>query len=190
MWCASTSRTDTSNLGSRAALLLVKPCSVLKCVAVCYSDNNSLCPVGGEAPTHCDTLQDVRMSHVWHVTIIHNDNAAATHGNTLQHTATDCNTCEWVMSDMSSSFTMTMLLQHTATHCNTLQHTAPHHQSQCCLPSTAGKIWLSCASWCPILSAPPSPPLSLSPAWRLAVRRTWEYFKKKIHGDMSWHNIR
>ena len=34
---------------------------------------------------------------------------AATHCNTLQHTATHCNT-----------------LQHTATHCNTLQHTATH----------------------------------------------------------------
>jgi len=37
-----------------------------------------------------------------------------THSNTLQHTATHCNTLQH------------NTLQHTATHCNTLQHTATH----------------------------------------------------------------
>ena len=41
--------------------------------------------------------------------------------NTLQHTATHCNTFENVCSTLQH--TATTSLQHTATHCNTLQHT-------------------------------------------------------------------
>ena len=44
---------------------------------------------------------------------------AATHCNTLQHTATHCNTLQHTATPCNT-------LQHTATHCNTPQHTAAH----------------------------------------------------------------
>jgi len=43
----------------------------------------------------------------------------ATHCNTLQRTATDCSTLQHTATHCST-------LQRTATHCNTLQHTAAH----------------------------------------------------------------
>jgi len=52
---------------------------------------------------------------------------AATHCNTLQHTAAHCNT-------LSHTATHCNTLQHTATHCNTLQHTATHCNRTRALP--------------------------------------------------------
>ena len=57
-----------------------------------------------------------------------------THSNTLQHTATHCNTLQSSLSKRLQTLTYTMArfqknsnsLQHTATHCNTLQHTATY----------------------------------------------------------------
>jgi len=47
----------------------------------------------------------------------------ATHCNTLQHTATHCE------SVLQHTATHCNTLQHTATHCNTLQHTATHYNT-------------------------------------------------------------
>ena len=49
------------------------------------------------------------------------DSHAATHCNTLQHTATQ-GVCVWVTPLVMHTHCNT--LQHAATHCNTLQHTA------------------------------------------------------------------
>ena len=46
--------------------------------------------------------------------------------NTLQHTATYCNTVKCVSVDASADPAVPRALQHTAIHCNTLQHTATH----------------------------------------------------------------
>ena len=61
---------------------------------------------------------------------------SATQSNTLQHTATHCNTLlqrtatHWKNLSETSQLTglgrERLTLQHTATHCNTLQHTATH----------------------------------------------------------------
>jgi len=48
---------------------------------------------------------------------------AATHCNTLQHTAAHCSTQQHAAAQCS---TLQHALQHTATHCSTLQHTAAH----------------------------------------------------------------
>jgi len=48
---------------------------------------------------------------------------AATHCNTLQHTATHCNTLQHTATHLCFRCRW---LQHTATHCNTLQHIATH----------------------------------------------------------------
>jgi len=48
--------------------------------------------------------------------------AGPSHCNTLQHTATHCNTRKGVPSSRSRW----RRVPHTATHCNTLQHTATH----------------------------------------------------------------
>jgi len=59
----------------------------------------------------------------------------ATHGNTLQHTATGCR-CS-IRGDQTPKVTNGDTLQHTATHCNTLQyivthcHTPQHSASHC-----------------------------------------------------------
>jgi len=59
-------------------------------------------PSAAAAATHCNTLQHTAP----HCITLHR---TATHCNTLQHSATHCNT-----------------LKRTATHCNTLQQTATH----------------------------------------------------------------
>ena len=55
-----------------------------------------------------------------------------THCNTLQHTATHCNSTHLVGYDINARVVTNNLpntLQHTATHCTTLQHTATAHTS-------------------------------------------------------------
>jgi len=64
------------------------------------------------AATHCNTLQHT-----------------ATHCNTLQHTATHCNT-------LQHTATYCNTLQHTAAHCNTLQHTATRYNRRNMLQET------------------------------------------------------
>jgi len=64
------------------------------------------------AATHCNTLQHT-----------------AIHCNTLQRTATHCNTLQHTATQVIRRWlaaTHCNTLQHTATHCNTLQHTATH----------------------------------------------------------------
>jgi len=56
--------------------------------------------------------------------------AAATHGNTLQHTATRCNTLQHTATRCNT-------LQHAAIRCNTLQHT---YMSQECDVSILGRV--------------------------------------------------
>ena len=108
-------------------------CSVLQCVAVCGSVWQGVavcCSVLQCVVACCSVLQCVHIEEssesfakegqIWRVrdciaTVIASmtpraiSTVAATHCNTLQHTATHCTT-----------------LHHTATHCNTLQHTATH----------------------------------------------------------------
>jgi len=58
---------------------------------------------------------------------------AATHCNTLQHTAAHCNTLQtarhcnkgWICG-VHLSLALFFTLRHTVTHCNTLQHTMTH----------------------------------------------------------------
>jgi len=76
----------------------------------------------------------------------HHNKLAATHCNTLQHTATHCNTLQHRGNT----------LQHTATHCNTLQHTVTccitlHHTATHCntlqrrgVFSKAKRCWTCC----------------------------------------------
>jgi len=107
-------------------------CCVLLCVAVCFSDSKrrtcvfhthgrNMAHVTAHGHRHCNTLQ--QCSALQH---------AATHDTrqeTLQHTATHCNTLQHAASSGTHHCTTlhhTATVQHTATHCNTLQHTATH----------------------------------------------------------------
>ena len=101
--------------------------------------------------THCNTPQTLSptwlnhvtyckwvMSHMWQESWgnrkTENVNQTAAHCNTLQHTATCCNTHQilphmWMshvihVTERSKPKNVSITLQHTATHCNTLQHTA------------------------------------------------------------------
>ena len=65
------------------------------------------------------------------------------HYNTLQHTATLCNTLLLYLhiegaARISGLTTLTNTLQHTATHCNTLQHSAPVCTYRRCCES---RVW-------------------------------------------------
>jgi len=83
---------------------------------------------------HCNTLQHTAKQSLQHTATRCNTlQHTATHFNTLQHTATRCNTGphysaydSWKGLFWHGSFTATRCntLQHTATHCNTLQHRA------------------------------------------------------------------
>jgi len=59
----------------------------------------------------------------------------ASHCNTLQHTATHCNTRNTLQrttthcNALQHTSTHYNTLQHTATHCNALQHTATHYDT-------------------------------------------------------------
>jgi len=82
--------------------------------------------------THCYTLQNrFETSPFWPAGPMFR--FAATHCNTLQHTATHCNTLQHIATHCSTDFgphhsdrlgLCFLLLRHTATYCNTLQHTA------------------------------------------------------------------
>ena len=110
-------------------------CSVLQCVAVCYSVFKK---------SHCNsvpisiTLLHILYSYTYmlcahtltytrllllHVILFHSLQHSAsvfiTHCNTLQHTATHCNTLQHTATHCNT-------LQHATAHCNTLQHTAQH----------------------------------------------------------------
>jgi len=66
-------------------------------------------------------------SHVIHTCVVRH----VTCRNTLQHTATHCNTLQHsathvIHTCVARHVTCLITLQHTATHCNTLQHTATH----------------------------------------------------------------
>jgi len=102
------------------------PVSVLQCVAVCcsyitcayvFQVHSSTCRERMSALDECTwrVLMSFKCTHP------HADECTAhggdRHCNTLQHTATHCNT-------LRSRRRQTV--QHTATHCNTLQHTATH----------------------------------------------------------------
>jgi len=85
--------------------------SVVQGVAGCC-DNNALQQHNAKQATHCNTLQHT-----------------ATHCNTLQHNAKQAIHCN-TLSLCSSQFAPTRCIStNTATHCNTLQHTATHRNT-------------------------------------------------------------
>jgi len=76
------------------------------------------------AATHCNTLQHTATHSIHAATseCMHLMHAAATHCNTLQHTATHCNTLHICISYTCRTNVYTCHI-HTHTLCNTLQHT-------------------------------------------------------------------
>jgi len=79
------------------------------------------------------------------------------HCNTLQHTATRCNTLQCIVRCNTLQHTAMHhnTLQHTATHCNTLQHTATHYHTpqyivRCSplAPSSSNKLLQHTATHC------------------------------------------
>jgi len=77
------------------------------------------CSTLQQAATRCNTLQHTATHQIIGEALEirkHHDHTA-THGNTLQHITTRCNT---------HTATRCNNLQHTTTHCNTLQHAATH----------------------------------------------------------------
>ena len=76
------------------------------------------------AATHCNTLQHTAAQCN---TLQHTDRRHPVHFcycNTRRHTATYCNTQRTGVPCVFATATLCNSLQHTATHCNTLQHTA------------------------------------------------------------------
>jgi len=107
-------------------------CSVLQCVAMCCSVLQWVA-VCCSVLLQCIGLPKKRVN--WHNMGIIFVPQVQTHRNTLQHTATPCNTPIhvpqglWGISQVSHCNTLQHIathrytLQHPATHCNTLQHT-------------------------------------------------------------------
>ena len=103
-------------------------CSVLQCVAAC-------CSVLQCVAVCCSVLQCVAVILVCHHYHPHKSTtigvwytphkACNTHCNTMQHTATHCNT---LSADNTCLVRWVMMIDatHCNTHCNTMQHTATH----------------------------------------------------------------
>ena len=79
--------------------------------------------------THCNTMQYAATIYPQEVEEqpIHNYQVSTHCNNTLQHTATHCNTLQHLTHTYQVATHYNNTLQHTATHCNTPQHTATTH---------------------------------------------------------------
>ena len=118
-------------------------CSVLRCVAVCYS-------VLQHVAVRCRVLFCVAVCYKKKITL-HALHHTATHCNTLQHTGIHRNALSNVHTDDLSATLkihpphlgrvmahhLQPTQQHTATHCNTLQHTATRYNTLQILEHTA-----------------------------------------------------